>query len=110
MSILFQKDNTTTWQNKRYTHVYQTSKFSLNDAGISGRVEWKSYIVICAMKDSSVYTLTAATYMSCLRLERFRQGLVAHVSPEEAWYVVEEGIKMLVSAFLDMSCGYQHEL
>lgn len=67
------------------------------------------------MKDSSVYTLTAAgchriVHTFSLELERFRLGLVAHVSPEEAWYVVEEGIKMFVSVFLDMSCGYQHGL
>ena len=103
MSKKYENNNT---HYTRWKRVYYWAA----DAGFSGRVEWKSYIVICAMKDSSVYTLTAATYMSCLRLERFRQGLVAHVSPEEAWYVVEEGIKMLVSAFLDMSCGYQHEL
>ena len=53
-------------------------------------------------RKTRLYTLSRLPCMSILRLEleRFRLGLVApRVSSEEAWCVVEEGIKVLVNVF-----------
>ena len=56
---------------------------------------------------NNTHRLPAAIYMSIpsLELERCRLGLVPpRISSKKAWCIVEEGINVLVSAFLYMSC------